>query len=217
MKVRSTFFAFLLFTAITSWGQAEYGAVLELGISSSSKFDTGNNTETISPLFSGNFGGVVKFPISTKLNLQSGLYLNSLNYRQQILTADPDPSNIYSTGPTTTVRNYHLGYLSIPLGLNVELNKFYLTAGFRAGFGLIQRYDTHVSGELLNVPYDVTNKGLLLDAKRISVDYFFSLGRQISSKLSVSIIGYHSVMKVKLKNGTGFYNYQIGVGFNYSF
>lgn len=214
----SFFTLFTFFTSLSAFSQVQFSSVIELGIAGTSKFDTGNNTETVMPLLSGNFGCLLRYSLSEQIGIHSGLLINNINYRQQVQTENPDPSNIYSTGPTTVLRNYHLIQIYLPLGLDLKFGKFDYSIGIRSGISVFQKYNQYVTGEILYEPYDVTIKKNPLNVSVFRFDGFASISRKLNPKLSLSLSGYHSIFKIKFKSGSpGFYNYQVGIGLNYYF
>lgn len=215
-KIGLTLFIFPLCISINIFSQINFRLRAELGASGTSKFSSVVNSETITPLLSGSFHSLIRIALWKNLNFETGIGLINLNSKQEIVTPNPDPANIYSTGPTFSERKYYLYYLSLPLFINLTYNKFDISLGVRPAFCFRKKYKMHSIGEILYEPYDVVVKNQNFDITSFDFSGGINFGYLIANKWMLSLSGYHSITKVKFKgSSSGFYNYQVSCGVSY--
>lgn len=197
---------------------AEFGIRLDLGISSISPLDPNSNSVSIHPMPSGSFGFTFKYKTSKILAFEIDLLFSQINARQKSFQVAPYQGCIYCTGTTHTTLDFYLSYVTVPIYLTVELKNISVGAGVRPGLNIIDQAVLNETGEILGSPYEIKNARYEYNLKFFDFGPSFFLDYQFSERWGAGISAYTSALKVKHKTyGALWYNYQFGIGLNYTF
>lgn len=210
----------LCFWSINLYAQHEFGAKLNLGIStlSSDYAKKDAYTDKTIPLFSGSLGFSYELKSKKIIGFESDILLSQLNTRVEDSQEEPSQGCIYCTGTTVSSITYNLTYLYLPLYLKLNFKKIRIGIGVSTGINIIDNRKLHITGETLGEPYEIgpvkSEFGLeVLDFGPI-LNFEYTLG----DKFLISLNAYSSAIEVQHKTfGNQFFNYQFTAGMHYKF
>ncbi len=191
-----------LLPGVVLYSQVEKGIKLDLGASIIDRgFPPGHISIDERFGFSAKVGFFYNIPINKNISLSSGFDLNLIQSGGENFRNYYDDGGGGIIGFEDYKESIYIGFISLPVALKVQMNKFYLNFGFQGSYNLLsggeKQSDQTISGNFYSIKLDIESD----EFQEFDFGPQIGLEYQWSEKLSLELFYYHGLNDMEARRG----------------